>query len=419
MREKEHLIKLLTRIYVSEFDICFSIYSNELINNGKMTASTIQNLMTDLSELDNLSDTVLLVLYKPLSEQTHFHLPPVSYFFTREEEIRASMFIQRNTNSKLPVKFKILAKLTDNDNYLTCVSIQEISNLKSAGLIRWVQGMQRESVITQIDDNEYISHIKYDDKRARAIGESMARGDFFPNALRWHITTDNCEYDISDDTFILKSGYIAEIDGQHRDKGSEYALKESPDIIMNMPVILTVGNVATAQHIINQDEERAPIDKDVVAEYRLSSGNSILKMIIGNSNLDPVYKFCDTIQGIQTGSGFVLKSALSEVIEKVYCEKKISRNTEMQIADWLVEYFNELADIQYDDFANYKQSRKSNRKALYDTFIYYIYISAALKNNSEWKTKLRTIIDATDFSKNNLKLTTVKYAHSMIERGEK
>ena len=416
MRNKEKVVNLLRTLYVKEFDFCINIYTTELINNGKMTTTSVQHIMTNLNSLNELSDIVLLLLYKPLEAHERFALPPVSDFFTKEEEYSAASFIQKKTNNKLPVKFKILAKLTDNDNYLICVSIQEINELKQAGLIRWVQGMQRESIITQTAENEFISHIKFDDKRARAIGDSMIRGDFYPNSLRWHITTDNCEYDVIDDMFVLRSGFIAEIDGQHRDKGSEYALNESPDIIMNMPVILTVGNVSTAQHIINQDEERAPIDKNVVAEYKSNSGNSIVKMIIGNDKLDPVYKWCDTLQGIQTGSGFVLKSVVSETIEKIYCKSKMSRNAEVQVAEWLVDFFNELADIFIDDFSNYKKSRKINRKANYETFVLYIYLSFAVKDDTNWRIALRNILDKIDFDKNNIKLNNVKYINEILKR---
>lgn len=83
----------------------------------------------------------------------------------------------------------------------------------------------------------------------------------------------------------MKSGYIAEIDGQHRDKGSEYALMNNPNIIMTMPIVLTIGSRATAQRIINQDEERAPINKSVVAQYKYTMGNNVLKRLLAAASL--------------------------------------------------------------------------------------------------------------------------------------
>lgn len=96
----------------------------------------------------------------------------------------------------MPIAFPILARLTDNDNYLTALSIQDIANLKSVGIIQWKEGMQRETVITKLSDNDFISHIKYDDNRARAIGKSMSDGTFFPNSLRWHIVADESDYEV-------------------------------------------------------------------------------------------------------------------------------------------------------------------------------------------------------------------------------
>lgn len=414
MKNRENLISILKNLYIRQFDVCNQIYHTELVNNGKMTISVLQGILSRIDNLDKLSNDTLLLLYEPLSKQLK-GTPPLSEFFTDNEIQKSKLSMRKNAEGKLPVKLKIFAKLTDNDNYLSCVSIQQINELKTHGLIRWEQHMQRESVITKLPDNTFISHIKFDDNRARAIGESMSEGTFYPNALRWHVTTDVCDYDVTDNEFILKDGWFAEIDGQHRDKGSEYALLEHPDMIMNMPVIITCGNVATAQHIINQDEERAPIDRNVVEGYRASSGNTILKFIIGNANLDSVYKFCDTLQGISAGSGFILKSVVSEAIDKHYCDKKLSRNVEIKIAEWIVTFLNELADIYFNEFSNYK---KKSPITHYEMFKAYIYFSYVLQDKPEWQVTLQSYLNKIDFTQNVSKITAIKYLNSIIKEGD-
>lgn len=399
MKNKEELINILKRIYSARFDDCFAIYINELVNSGKMTVSNLQLLMTSFDILSEAETSTLVLLLKPLEKHKTFKLPELETFFTRNEIYNAELVWADNLKG-FPVELPIYAKLTDKDNYLTCLTIQQIARMKEAGIIQWKENMQRESVIVKLSETDFVSHIKYDDKRARAIGESISENQFYPNALRWHILSGACEYEVTKNSIILKSGYIAEIDGQHRDKGSEYALRENPDIIMSMPIILTIGSPFVAQQIISQDEKRAPIDKDVVAIYKQTSGNSILNLLIGSNKIDPVYKFCDTIQGIQTGSGFVLKSTVSEAIDRYYCKSKLSRVAETQIAEWLVDFFNVLADIMFDDFSNYKKSRKQNCKTAFQVFEGYILISSVLYYNhrkDDWVQILSDILDKVDF----------------------
>ena len=411
MKNRGEVVKILLNTYMLHPE-CLDIYITELVNNGKFTMFEIQEFLMG-NNLDNCNTFVLVNLYEPLA--AHYGLPEPSQFFNREEIIEAHSIYTEKTQNQLPIKFKILAKLRE-DSYLICQSVKEIMALKEGGLIRWKDNMQRESVITRIGDG-FVSHIKFDIDRAKEIGKSMAEGNFFPNALRWHIVTSDCDYSIVGDTFVLKDGYIAEIDGQHRNKGSEYALAENPNIDLNMPVILTVGTPAVAQSIINQDEQRAPIEKSVVDSYRITSGNNVVKEILGSGELDECYKFCDTTQAISSGIGFIVKSELAAAIDKYYFGgKKESKNSELKTAKWLIGFFNELADILQDDFVNYRNAKAANttKSAIFPG---YIYISKALKDIPDWENKLAKVISEIK-SDNKLKAETIasaKYLDPIIK----
>lgn len=389
--KRNEAIAILKRLFSTKLNVCQDIYSAELVDTGKMTWGELGPLMSN-PDLENVSDIVLCWLYEAVSKHSAaLKIPDVSHFFTASEITEANSAYIKRGYSKLPIAFPILARLTDNDNYLTALSIQDIANLKSAGLIQWKEGMQRETVITKLSDNDFISHIKYDDNRARAIGKSMSDGTFFPNSLRWHIVADESDYEVKDDRVILKSGYIAEIDGQHRDKGSEYALMNNQNIIMTMPIVLTIGSRATAQRIINQDEERAPINKSVVAQYKYTMGNNVLKKIIGSGELDGIYKFCDTQQGIQVGQGFILKSDFAAAIDKYYSARTVKEQS--KVAEWLIKFFNELASINYDAFVGYKKSISAKNSV----FPIYVYLSSKLQNRSGWEDELAAVFPKLDF----------------------
>jgi len=401
MKQREKLVQILTKLYNTKAEICRNIYSKEIVNNGIMTWTDLNFFVSSPDNLESANDSALYHLYDAVYKSGGFKIPPASDFFTDIEIGIAKESIVKRTKEALPLKLPILAKLTDNDNYLSVISIQEIRNLKQHGIIKWKEGMQREVIMTKLADDSFISHIAYDDNRAREIGKSMLDNSFFPNALRWHIVPTDCTYDITSDSVILKSGYIAEIDGQHRDKGSEYALMENPDIIMNMPIILTIGSRATAQQIINQDEKRAPINKNVLAQYRNTSGNNILKSIIGSGSLDSVFRFCDTEQGIRVGAGFILKSEFASCIEKYY-NARSAREIE-RTAAWITEFLNAAAENRYSEFENYKKSKTAITKS--EGIAYLIYLSSALRDKPDWEKSLKAVLDKTDFGDSKFRIS--------------
>lgn len=413
MKNRDKLIGILKKLFVVKQRECQDIYAAEIVNEGKMTWNELRYVLSNPEQLDNISDVILCWLYCPLAEHEVFGLAPAAAYFTPIEIQNAGTEFSKKSKAVLPVKLPILSKLTDDDNYLTVLTIQEIANLRSNGLIKWKEGMQREAVITKLSENDFVSHIKYDDNRAREIGKAMSDGVFSPNALRWHILSGECDYNITEKSIILKSGYFAEIDGQHRDKGSEYALIENPDIIMTMPIIVTIGSRQKAQQIIDQDEKRAPINKHMVMQYKNTVGNSIFKLMMGKQ-IDPVLKFCDTEQGIKVGQGFILKSQIADSIDKYYSAKSVREQEKS--AEWLVDFLNELAEINYSEFENFRQLRNKISSARSEAFIYYIYISKLLKDRAEWRNELKEIISKLQFSDcNNYKMKPEQFIDPIVK----
>lgn len=412
MKNRSELITALRSMWMTKQPQCLEIYIN-VVNEGRITNTDIQNLFNNAELLNNASDVVLLWLYEPLV--TAFtKLKPLDYFFTKEEIIEAHESTSVRKQTKFPIRFPILSKLRSN-SYLSCLSIQQILSLKEAGVIRWKDKMQRETVYTKIGDT-LVSHIKYDDKRAREIGQKMIAGDFYPNSFRWHIVSADCEYDITDDTIILKDGYIAEIDGQHRDKGSEYALTQNPDIEMSVPIIFTIGNSSLAQAIINQDEQRAPIDKHVVESYKQTATNRIVKWITASDELDPVYKFGDTEQSIKIGGGFVLVSTLADAIDKYYNTTKMSYNTQKYTAHKITCFLNELADIFQEEFTNYRQLQISKSTIISDQMIdTYVYIISVVQDDNEPYKKFRSVITSIDFNLPLKQISSHEYIDQLIK----
>ena len=183
MKNKEKLIQVLSKLFIAKPEICRGVFSGSIINEGVMTWSQVNYFITDPERLNEANEAVLYWLYSSLAEHNALKIPAADNYFTPIEIDNVKGAIIKRTTAELPVTFPILSKLTD-DNFLTVMSVQQINALKEAGLIKWKEGMQREVVMTKLSDNEFVSHIKYDDDRARAIGTAMSKGEFYPNTLR-------------------------------------------------------------------------------------------------------------------------------------------------------------------------------------------------------------------------------------------
>lgn len=414
MVNRDNLIEILDKMWATKTDECLAIFTTELVNKGLLTTYKLQTLTTG-NKLDTADDISLLLLYDALANNFS-GMKPTTYYFTEEEIRIAKSTFESDMQSKLPISFKILATLREN-SYLICQSIQEIANLKEGGLIRWVEGMQRESVTTKVGD-KFVSHIAYDDTRARKIGAKISSGEFFPNALRWHIVTTFCEYHITNEEFVLTKGSICEIDGQHRDKGSEYALADNPNINLQMPIILTVGTPRTAQLIINQDEERAPIDKELVKSFAKSVGNTVADKINQSRDADNPLRFSSTIDNVKSGYGAFLLSDLGEAIDKVYFSgmSYVPTSVMNETANQINDFLDLLLTYQtiYSDITDYRNSVAKKWTAESKSIMVYVALSKWYYDNGVTKAKLDDVIKSIKFRKNDIAKFNIEYITKVL-----
>ena len=341
----------MLEIYTHIPAVAMSYYINEYVNTGLMLQLDVSRIVASRDLRKYKDDIVTLVrMYSPLSGKTVkinsgvVKLPDKYEFFTTEE-VASAAFLTTAMQNALPVELKVLAELRPN-NFITVLSIREIMALKTAGLIQWKSEMQREQVTDGMVNGKLISHIRFDPERSKEIGESIAAKTFYPNALRWHVIASDCVCGFEDDgkTFILRSGYFAEIDGQHRNKAIEYAITANPSVELNFPIIVSIGNVKTAQFIINQDEKRAPISKERVASYSNTFGRAVVDMIIAMDELNEDANFMSNpVEDIDS-----IKSLLISLINEYYTSKTPSNIAVKRTARWITDFVNYEYDCRYD-----------------------------------------------------------------------
>jgi hypothetical protein len=340
---------------------------------------------------------VLLWLYEIVLDFKP-ELKPVSDYFEPIEIKSAETYQIGRIKAFFPLRLKILDKPNPNhDDFLMSLPISFINNMQENGLIQLRSEMQRESVITTYN-GVFVSHISFNPERSKKIQESMSDYSYRSDMIRLILIIDGEEdYYFEDDELIIKSGNIALIDGNHRVRAAEEVLMKNPDNELKLPLMFTIGTINDGKFIISQSEKRQPINKSHAKTYDNSDENEIVRLIITSSELDRVYKFAKTEDQIRSGYGFILETAIANNVKNCYNITGMSKKQKKKLADWLVEFLNELADYFNQDFRNFNTVKKTRWSAYYYTFAGYIYLSSILYEKDNWEDMLVKVLDMIDF----------------------
>lgn len=412
---RNDVITIIRNIIKADEKKIFPVFQSQLLDTGMLSITEVSDILSFKINLEDLAVEVLIWIYSALQKYNKA-LPPLHKFFTEDELQQSKVFRVERVESKFPLRFKGYSRLTRKDEFLIVLPVAELNEMQKAGVIQIDSRMSRDGRITNYH-GQLITNIRYNDTRAREIGDLVASSNFYANAIRLHLVVDGTEdYQIKESEIVINSGNLVLLEGNHRMKGFEYALSQNSNLYYNIPVILTIGNVNMGQSIIYQEEKREPLDKEHVATYKNSPARDIVNAIKNSPDLDRVYKFCDTKQAITEGAGFILESILAKYIEIYYATHSISKVQEKNITNWLIEFLNVLADIMMDDFSKYYQIRKTRWSVSPYAWAGYILLSKALQNQDNWENKLRKILASISFDGSDRPWGNVKNPDKVVEK---
>ncbi len=418
INSREEIIKVISNIIKTDNDKLLPVFRSELVDQGnKLTMVEVYDLLSTKKDLTNYPVEVLVWIYNVLMKYNS-DLKPIAYYFTDKEIKDAEKYQISRVKAQYPLNFEILRKPDPNhEDYLMSIPIKTLVSLMENGVIQLDTEMQRENEISTYN-GMLVSNIKFNPDAAREIGESMVKHNYRTDTIRLILVQDGEEdYDFKGSKLIVNSGNIALIDGNHRLKGSELALIKNENIELELVVIFSIGTVKDGQYIIAQSEKRQPLNSERLKAFENTSESSIVKGIKTSLDLDKVYKFVQTKEEVDKGVGFVLESILIDNVKKYYDVNGISKKQENIIKMWLVDFFNELADILNKDFANYLTVRKVRWSVSPYAFAGYLYASSKLYGKNNWQNQLQTVISKIDFeevpwkqgARNQEKLAIMKF----------
>lgn len=406
MKERESLCNILTNFILSDNKIASSIFKKELIDTGKMSNLTIQNILSGKIIVKSLETSALIWIYRAISKHKA-DMPDISKYFEELEIKKADNEKEKALQSQFPIVLNAVP-LLQKDQYLLSMDIKLVNRLQLNGIIEVIENMQRESEIT-VYNGQLITHVAYNDDKAREISNSMLQRNYWSDAIRFHLIRNEIidyYYDIENKKIVIKNGNLALLDGQHRVRAMEYALIQEPTLEYDFPVILSIGTIKDGQHIIAQHEKLQPINKNVIKTYQKTVANEIIRKFETNEEIAEIYKFVDTIQKIQVNAGFVLKADIIDAINKYYNVDNYSLKEQSDLVKWLVEFFMEIAYCFENDFKNYIKNDKWSTNHF--VFPAYVWLSSYLRNNIEWKKILLELLGKIDFTKKPWRVGTAK-----------
>lgn len=396
MKNREQLCNLLNNIILTEREPAAAILKSELIEKGKMNNSTINNIVFGRVHVSSLDVSALYWIYGAI-KKIKSDLPDVKYFFEEIEIKKAENEREKSIQSQFPLVFEAI-QLKPKQEFNITLPIKNLIELQKSGVIQMDAAMQRESEIL-IYNGQLISHVAYDDSKAREISKLLISRDYSPDPIRLNLVKDTeAKYIYDNDTksLIIHAGNIVLLDGQHRMRAMEYALIQEPELEYSFPVIFSVATVKKAQGIIAQHEKLQPINKNLIKTYQSSIAGDIVRKLELDDNISSIYIFVDTIQALYAKAGFVLSGDLIDAINDYYKVSDYSLKDQNDLTKWLVEFFMEIAYVMENDFKNFrtiKNKWNTNRHI----FPAYIWLSIILRDNPNWKDILHKLLDSIDF----------------------
>ena len=395
MKNQEKLFDTIDNIIArEEYGSVAGIIYSELVETGVITNLTAKNILSGKLFAANLGVEICYWLYVSFAKY-RADLPPVDTYF-EEHEIGLSKRSKEKKSSKLVFD---AVQLLPKEQFLLSVSAKDIYIAQENGSLKIDPSMQRESEI-DLYNGQLISHVAYDDNRAREISNLLLSREYWSDSIRWNLVKDeeySYEYDPVAKKIKINDGKLVILDGQHRTRAIEYAITNDPTLVYYFPVILTVGTIEEAQSIIAQHEKQQPINRDVVKSYQKSAANDILKVLMTDRKILRLYKFVNQIDAISMKVGFVFTTDILSAINKYYSPEKLSTNDKWKVADWLVDFFYEVGQIMEDDFTNYISVSAFKWSVSRHFFVALVWLSKELSNVSDWKEKLDSVLGSIDF----------------------
>jgi len=359
----------------------------------------------DLDTLTNSEEDIqflflfTLALNKALKEKDISILNDYQNYFTSVEISEWENYQEEKESEDIfPYNLKDVQEIIPGKQWQTKLTIQQFNALYN--VLLWNPNTQRGFKITK-----KAIRINEDPKKVEEIKENILAGTYYPDHIKINIVKDENKpiYNPKTRMLTLREGTKLNIwDGQHRKSASALVLIENSDIDFTWPIDITNLSEIETHNAMVQVNKQTPIREEVIAPKDYSKNENLVldKIVDSRGDLSNVTK--DTDSFVKSDRGLTTKSILAEAIKDNYKDQLESAMNRDTIASWIVGFTNYLMGVFSEEFiVNPYETKKVSYINNLNMFYGYIALSAALKDNKDWKDILKQKISSIDFSVEN------------------
>jgi len=364
--------------------------TKEMSGKGILAGDTIA-ILNKVMQINNLSGEKLYLLSKSLFNTTKENIINPEKYFTELEIERAEKYEEKNKKiEKFPLIFDKVTEIS-NDHFKVILTIQQIVELYNRLVVVYNYETQRESIKKEIDGLIF-EKPDVNEESVEDIKNALLKNQFIPtDDITFNLLYDrDDEYKFDERSGMLKitKGKFNIVDGYHRCLGMIRALIENPNLDYKFGVNITNFDTDKAKRVIIQSDKKNKINGDYLDRINPDKlENDIIKRINESSS---------DVRGMITTNDLLIKSGkalidwdiLSLAIKENFKNKYKMKREVMDVADWLIECFNELVYLNPIAFKdNIVKIRKESIINHPNTFIGYMAIFSKLQGDLQWSSK--------------------------------
>lgn len=345
----------------------------------------------------------MYALSEAIYEETDLYfINPEIYFLDNEIEIYKTFKVDVSKSKNL-IEFNNMIQINES-HWIGKISVKYLAELYNNLKITYNPQTQRESGYFE-DNGRLIFVPKTYPISVKEIKTKILTGTYEPDEITLNLLKDGnekFEYDKNNMRIIIYNGRLDIIDGWHRSSAILEALADNPNLDISFELRFTNFDVQKARDFIIQKNKQRKINEKHIQSMNVSDyHNSIAKTLNENQKSDFKGKIVSNKHLINRGYGLVMFDVIADSIEANFEIKTRSQSEFIQ--EFLINYFNELYNILYDEF--------EERKGIYTesfSFIGYIAIASEIYSDSNWKDLMIEALSEIDFSENNLFYNEIK-----------
>ena len=403
-------LQILRDNFASDWDL-LKVLKTKLVDSGQISQADLLHLFAPETNISLWSPKQVALVYQTILNLDRDSLPAPSHFFTPAELEASSALLAEYRKKGDECVFRDCFMISPHKEFGCFVTLNQIYELSQSRELRILSDMQRESELLKYGMVE-VPCVKFSMEKMQEISSNWLRGTQHPNTIRFHVLpkagkniNDCFEYNDTKHVLKIKSGIIANIDGNHRVNAIVDAVSKNKTIgnAYRMGLIISFGPSLIAKEIITQEEERTPIDTEHVQSMKATVGNDIVNKLMADEDLMQIFRFCTTSEQCRAGAGFFVEWRMAEAITESFKLKSnmspaAKRELVQYLSDFLLQYHYLVEEKHPGYLQNYYQHSEytmSNEFTVYGI----IEIAAEIQNRPDWADWMEEWIGNLDFQK--------------------